>query len=83
MKNNDPKDFLNKYLGVFRYTRHAMSLVWGTSRSLTVAFAVLTLLGGVLPPAMAWIGKEIIDSVLLATQNQEAGGVLFWIGLFI
>ena len=46
------------FLGVFRYSRRAMGLVWTTNRRLTVALALLTLLAGVLPAAMAWVGAN-------------------------
>jgi len=45
-----------------------MELVWATNRRLTVALALLTLVAGVLPAAMAYIGALIIDAVLLATE---------------
>jgi ATP-binding cassette subfamily B protein len=49
---------------VFRYTRHAITLVWETSRPLTIALALLTLAGGVLPAGVAWVGARIVDAVL-------------------
>jgi len=51
---------------VFGYTRAAMSLVWETSRKLTLVFVVLTLVGGLLPAAAAWVGQKIVDSVVAA-----------------
>ena len=56
------------FFGVFRYGRRAMGLVWITNRRLTVALAVLTLVAGVLPAAMAYVGALIIDAVLAATR---------------
>ncbi len=50
------------FFGVFRYSRRAMELVWTTSGRLTVTLALLTLLAGVLPAAMAWVGALIIDA---------------------
>jgi ATP-binding cassette, subfamily B, bacterial len=57
----------------FRYTRHALQLVWATSRPLTVALALLTLLAGVLPAAIAWVGAQIVDAVV-AAMNAGRGG---------
>jgi ATP-binding cassette subfamily B protein len=52
-----------------------MDLVWSTNRGLTVALALLTLVAGVLPAAMAWVGALIIDAVVAATRiYQEEGG---------
>lgn len=63
------------FLGVFRYSRRAMDLVWTTNRLLTVALAVLTLLAGVLPAAMAWVGALIIDAVIAASKAAQDSGV--------
>ena len=37
------------FLGVFAYSHRALQLVWTTSRTLTIAFAILTLVAGTLP----------------------------------
>jgi ATP-binding cassette subfamily B protein len=51
---------------VFRYTRHALELVWSTSRPLTFALALLTLVAGMLPAAIALVGAHIVDAVVAA-----------------
>ena len=43
---------LDSYLGVFRYGRRAIELVWSTDRRLTIGLAVLTLTAGVLPAVL-------------------------------
>ena len=63
------------FLGVFRYSRRAMELVWTTNRRLTIVLAVLTLLAGILPAAMAWVGALIIDAVVAASQVVKDSGV--------
>lgn len=63
------------FLGVFRYSRRAMELVWTTNHRLTVALALLTLLAGALPAAMAWVGALIIDAVVAATRAAQESGV--------
>jgi ATP-binding cassette, subfamily B, bacterial len=60
---------------VFRYTRHALDLVWATSRKLTVALAALTLLAGVLPAGIAWVGALIVDAVVAAMNAHQSSGV--------
>jgi ATP-binding cassette subfamily B protein len=66
-----------RFFGVFRYSRRALDLVWTTSRPLTVTLGVLTVLAGVLPAAMAWVGALIIDAVVAATRAySESGGEL-------
>lgn len=60
-------------LGVFRYSRRALALVWSTSRRLTILLAVATLLGGVLPAAAAYAGRWIVDSVVAGIAAANAG----------
>jgi ATP-binding cassette subfamily B protein len=59
---------------VFQYTRQALDLVWATSRSLTISLAVLTVLAGVLPAAIAFVGARIVDAVVAAIGAQALGG---------
>jgi len=63
------------FFGVFRYSRRALELVWTTSRPLTITLALLTLLAGALPAAVAYIGALIVDSVVGAIRIHEASGV--------
>ncbi len=56
-------------VSVFRYSSKALNLVWNTSHPLTVALAILAVLGGVLPGAIAYIGKLIVDSVVIAARS--------------
>ena len=44
---------LRGFTEVFGYTRAAVRLVWETSRTLTLLFVILTLVGGLLPAAAA------------------------------
>jgi ATP-binding cassette, subfamily B, bacterial len=61
---------------VFQYTRHALGLVWSTSRPLTVALATLTLVAGVLPAGIAFIGALIVDAVVAAIAAHDATGAV-------
>jgi ATP-binding cassette subfamily B protein len=75
------------YLGVFRYSRAAIELVWSTSRPLTLWFGALTLVAGILPAGIAWVGKLIVDAVVAAfgiwqeTGAAPTGEVLQWVAL--
>src|SRR5512145_745151 len=60
----------------FQYTRHALHLVWSTSRWLTVALALLTILSGTLPAAIAWVGAQIVDAVVAALPSRGGAGHL-------
>jgi len=57
---------VRNFFGVFRYSQHAVRLVWDTNRSLLFAAAALTLVGGLLPAGVAWIGARIVDAVVYA-----------------
>ena len=63
---------LRGFFGVFRYSRRALELVWTTNRNLTLALAVLTLVAGVLPASIAYIGSLIVDAVVNAMRNASA-----------
>lgn len=54
------------FLGVFGYSRRAVSLVWTTNPRLTVAIAAFTLMAGALPAGIAWVGARIVDAVVQA-----------------
>ncbi len=71
-----------RQLAVFRYTGRAFELVWQTSRGLTVLLFASTLVGGLLPAAVAWVGKELVDSVVRAAAGQGSVDVaLGWVGV--
>lgn len=63
---------LRQSFSVFRYSVRALGLVWTTNRNLTIALAILTLVAGLLPGAIAYISKLIVDSVLLASRTGDA-----------
>ena len=61
---------------VFAYSRRALELVWTTSRSLSLLGLALTLLAGVLPAVIAWLGAQIVDAVVQAAALHARGGGL-------
>ena len=75
--------FLTRFLGVFVYSRRALELVWTTSRGLTITLAILTLIAGVLPAVIAYIGQLIVDGVVaaMAATNPDKSHVLWLIVL--
>lgn len=71
---------LRQGFGVFQYTGRAVELVWTTSRTLTVILAILTLVAGLLPAAIAYTGKLIVDGVVLASGSGLERDRLFTLG---
>lgn len=60
---------LRGFFGVFRYSRRALELVGSTSPGLTLALAALTLVAGVLPASVAYVGSLIVDAVVTAMRS--------------
>ena len=63
------KSLTERYLNVFSYVRRGLVLVWQTNPVLTIALATLTGLAGLTPTAIAYVGKLIVDGVVLASQT--------------
>ncbi|MGH8300679.1 MAG: ABC transporter ATP-binding protein, partial [Steroidobacteraceae bacterium] len=63
---------LRGFFGVFRYSRRAIELVWSTNRPLTVSLACLTVIAGVLPASVAYVGALIVDAVVAAIRSGGA-----------
>ncbi len=78
----DPASWRN-YLGVLKYSRRGLELVWTTNRVLTIGLALGSILAGILPGGIAWIGKHLIDSIVYAARTHAAADqatALRWVG---
>ena len=65
---------------MFRYGRRAMALVWQTRPALAIALGLLTLLSGVLPAGVAWVGARLVDAVVAAAAGKTAATpALHWV----
>jgi len=74
--------FVRRALGVFGYSRRALDLVWTTSRALTITLALLTLVAGILPAVVAFIGQLIVDGVVSAmTSTTHDASRVLWLVL--
>jgi ATP-binding cassette subfamily B protein len=63
---------------VFAYSRRALQLVWTTDKSLSIGLAGLTLVAGVLPAGIAYVGAKIVDAVIHAAQlHQQSGHAIY------
>jgi len=65
---------IESYLGVYRYSRRAIELVWSTHKGLTITLAIFTVVAGILPAGIAYVGKLIVDAVVAAIAVSQAGG---------
>ncbi|HLL54987.1 MAG TPA: ABC transporter ATP-binding protein [Myxococcaceae bacterium] len=54
---------------IFRQFPGTFRLVWEANKRLTLAVALLTLGAAMLPAALAWVGKLIIDGVVAAAKS--------------
>ncbi len=60
---------LRELVGVFQYSTRAIELVWTTSRGLTITLVALSLMSGIMPAGIAYVGKHLVDSVVFAAQS--------------
>jgi ATP-binding cassette subfamily B protein len=79
-------------LGALRNLRPFLTMVWRTSRSLTVASLLLRLARALLPVITLYVGKLIIDDVVMLVQMPDkpgtlpewiASGLLNWLGFLL
>jgi ATP-binding cassette subfamily B protein len=74
----DPAGLQRSLFGVFDYSSRALALVWTTNKPLSIALALLTLVAGVLPAAVAYVGAQIVDAVIHAAGlHAQAGATAF------
>src|SRR5882757_1446036 len=79
-------------LGALKNLRPFLTIVWRTSRSLTVASLLLRLARALLPVITLYVGKLIIDDVVMLGQMPDkpgtlpewiASGLLNWLGFLL
>lgn len=63
---------VSQLLSIFRYCGRAIQLVWTTNRRLTIVLALFTLISGLVPAIVAYAGKLIVDTVVLASRTGAA-----------
>ncbi len=63
-------------------TRRAIALVWSTNRRLTLGLALGTLIGGLMPAAIAVVGKLLVDAIVAASRGEApTEAVIPWLVL--
>jgi ATP-binding cassette, subfamily B, bacterial len=78
----DPAGLQRSLFGVFDYSSRALALVWTTNKLLSIALALLTLVAGVLPAAVAYVGAQIVDAVIHAADLHRQGGTTLFSHVF-
>ncbi len=85
MNSETSENRLARFLSVFKYSRVALQIVWGTSATLTIILGLANLVAGVMPAAIAFVGQFIVDAVVAAVQqsgearDQARSDVLFYV----
>ncbi|HEX2584520.1 MAG TPA: ABC transporter ATP-binding protein [Steroidobacteraceae bacterium] len=62
---------LSGFINVFAYSRRAIQLVWSTNKVLSSSLAALTVIAGVLPAGIAFVGARIVDAVVHAMRDSN------------
>ncbi|MBI4421014.1 MAG: ABC transporter ATP-binding protein, partial [Gemmatimonadetes bacterium] len=65
-------------LQALKYVAPLLRMVYQTHRGYTIAIVGLRVLSGVIPLAVLWVGKLIIDGVIGAVQIASQGGPVPW-----
>ncbi|MBL4820575.1 MAG: ABC transporter ATP-binding protein [Gammaproteobacteria bacterium] len=85
MQEQSSENQVSKYLSVFKYSKIALEIVWSTSAALTIVLGLATLIAGLMPAAIAFVGQFIVDAVVTAVQqsgdvrDQARAEVLFYV----
>jgi len=61
-----------QFLSLLEYTGRAFALVFDTSRAITFWLAALSATAGLLPAAIAYVGKLIVDAVVISARHGGA-----------
>jgi ATP-binding cassette subfamily B protein len=79
-----PKSTLTAQLGdSLAHTRKTLGLVWRSSRPLTIALGAMTLVGGLVPLGIAYVGKRIVDAVVAGARAPTLRWVLVELALVV
>src|SRR5262245_16035482 len=72
---------LSSLKGSFVHTPRTLRMVWRSSPRASAALGALTLLAALVPLAVAWVGKAIMDSVVAKDGSATLRWVLVELGL--
>ncbi len=63
-RRGEPLPPLRERLAAFRHIPPFLRMVWATKPSYAVAITALRVLSALLPVAMLWVGKELVDAIV-------------------
>jgi len=73
------KQSLKNQFSALRHLPRLFKMIWAASKWMTLGNVMLRLVKSVIPLAMLYVGKEIIDEVVLLTQGDEADTNFLWL----
>jgi len=79
MPKADPPATWRDRIRAFRNVPPLLSMVWHTSRLLTISTVILRLIVAFIPLAQLWIGKLIIDQVVRAVTGRSTNHHQVWV----
>src|SRR4051794_6022764 len=82
-ERNKPKLSLKERYTALKNVPKLFSLIWETSKVLTIGNIVLRILKSLFAPAILYVGKLIIDEAIGAQKNkgQDLSELFFWIAV--
>jgi ATP-binding cassette subfamily B protein len=66
-----------------QHVRATLRLVWGASRAMTIGLALLTVVASVVPLAIGWGGKRIVDAIIAHDRDATLAWVGFELGAVV
>ena len=75
MAAEPPSNPVSRFFAVFRYSALAMRIVRDTSAPLMVLMALTTIVNGVLPASIAFVGGLFVDAVASAIAGGDAAAI--------
>src|SRR5690606_12004904 len=69
---------LSEQLSALKNLPKFIQLIWNTNKSLTIWNIILRLFASLLPLAILYVGKEIIDSIVLLIESPELDRSYLW-----
>jgi len=78
-KSKDEKLSFKEQIGALRYVPPLLRLVWEVNRRLTASSLVMRLVRGGLPVGLLYVGKLIIDEVVLLSQGTGGDLSHLWV----